>query len=1296
MSIAEKLSGLALQPLLEGACQALGEGVSGKAAEAVVSFLAGRFRDHSQRLQHALQQANDRAWKAVEIALAGDSWWDRCKGLLGRAEDRAFRSQVQAFLEAAGPQTAPQREEVRRRCLDELRAARKAGHLLEGSLAAEQLAREAGAFAAFSDPVKLLEAQRKALGRIGLELQRHGYSHLADWFAAGKGPALLASAVRYFFRRAVEEDEQLFRGLAFAQLERLQEGQDAAFAGLNQVLSEQGQRLEELLGDVRAAVEATHAAVLDLQNEQQRQGQQGQELYEAVRQLQAKLDLIHREVRPRDSVSIRTEGERRLVRELLQRYRSLPESQRRHRPALLNAVGKLELAAGDFAAAGESFTAVADLVEDTQARAEAHYNAYRAALERHDWDSALAELREAIERDAQRFAPFPLEKYEPQRILGAGGFGVVFLCRHLWVGGPVVVKTLSGEDLGRDCQEVFTEAQVLRQLDHPAIIRLQDCGFVDPDRHDRPFLVMDYFEGTSLEEHVRRHGPLSSGEVLDLALAVAAALQAAHGKGILHRDVKPANLLVRRNGSKQLDVKLIDFGLALQQSALRDTSRTTHHQTLAGRTITGTLDYAAPEQLGKLAGTSVGPAADVYAFGKTCCYALFGTPQPLPKHWRNLPGPLAELLERCLAESPTERPANCDVLCRSLKQLSQSGVVRNVTYREALEVVACPAPPAGQAPLAIPVTSHKPPRPVLERRPVSSSRPRQVTLSPDVRLARRWLFVAAAVAGVFILALTIYALRKPSGGGAAGAKALDELEKRFTTSDVVYLSDLPEIASRPGMWGVQKNGVMGPGGEPIRVYERLSPHGIGLHVPDYPNYCSLTYRLGQRADRFRAIAALNDTVSAPLDKNRGITFEVLGDGKSLWKSDKPLQVRGQLQPIDLDVGRVDVLELRVSIDGAHNGGHAVWFEPRLLKRGAKEDPAPYELMPELEDLVKKSERIYLADLHEFLAVNGPWGVQKNGVLNRDGGKVVVKGKAWLHSISMHPNSGSDGAAACYRLGRLFRTFKATTALNDGGGLGNGERVVIFQVLGDDKVLWQSRRPIFKGGDSEDVTVDVSTVDVLELRTSVNGINLGAHAVWLEPRVLKEGVKDDAGPEPDKDRPDTPKDKEAPKEKAELKKPANEGLFQGTNEVYLSDLVGFAIENGPWGVQTKGLLTQGDGWTTRQDIKVNGKPSPHGISMHAPDHPQYCRVCFHVGKEAHRFKAMVALNDTATRVLSNGVVFQVLGDGRVHWSSERLNQRGKTLDVDVDVSGVDVLELRTSVDGKHIGAHAVWLEPRVQK
>jgi len=141
----------------------------------------------------------------------------------------------------------------------------------------------------------------------------------------------------------------------------------------------------------------------------------------------------------------------------------------------------LEVAAGSFDAAEKDFVAVAGLVADPQAQAEAHLNAYRAALETRDWDAALRELLQAVRLDARRWAPFPVGKFVPQRILGAGGFGVVFLCQHKYMNKPVVVKTLFDDDLDRRIDQLFLEAQVLRELDHPAIIRLQDCGFGSPD-----------------------------------------------------------------------------------------------------------------------------------------------------------------------------------------------------------------------------------------------------------------------------------------------------------------------------------------------------------------------------------------------------------------------------------------------------------------------------------------------------------------------------------------------------------------------------------------------------------------------------------------------------------------------------------------------------------------------------------------------------------------------------------------------------------------------------------------------
>jgi uracil-DNA glycosylase family 4 len=655
MGIALHLSTLAVRQVVGGACQAVGVPLGEQAVEGVVGFLSSRFVDHSQHLTEALSGANDRAWRALEIALAGDSLWERCKVLLSAGEEKGFRERVRAFLTVTPQAELFGQKQYCQLCLRDLQAARKAGALTHGHLDPHHLARAAGNFARFSDPQRLLIAESEALEQLASDLRQAGYVNLSGLviMRPDRGPPLLVVAVRYFFRRAVEENAALFQGLAFAQLEGLQQSQEQGFAGLHEALTEQSARLEQLLADLQTTVAQTHTAVLDIQEEQRRQGDQNRDIYNAVIAVQGRLDLLQREVRPRDSLSIRSDGERDLVKQLVSRYRALPEERRRDMPALLNAIGKLEVAAGDFQTAQKDFAAVAGLVQDAPAKAEAHVNAYRAALERRDWGTALKELVQAVEWDAAHVAPFPLDKYQPLRILGAGGFGVAFLCKHRYMNAEVVVKTLAGDDLDRSIEQVFAEAQVLTQLHHPSIIRISDCGYAHPATRTGPYLVMDYFDGQTLEEHAREK-PLSVADLLAVARPIAEGLQAAHAKGILHRDVKPANVLVRHDDAGW-HVKLIDFGLALRKSTLQNTAASA--KTIQGSSIAGTLDYAAPEQMGKRDG-AIGPASDVYGFAKTCCYALFQTPQPLLRHWRSVPAELAEVLENCMEETPQSRPAD--------------------------------------------------------------------------------------------------------------------------------------------------------------------------------------------------------------------------------------------------------------------------------------------------------------------------------------------------------------------------------------------------------------------------------------------------------------------------------------------------------------------------------------------------------------------------------------------------------------------------------------------------------------
>ncbi|MBY0228955.1 MAG: serine/threonine protein kinase, partial [Gemmataceae bacterium] len=611
MSVFLRLSSLAMRGLVSGACEHAGLGEGGAhAVTRVVALLAERFSDQSQRLERALRESSRRAWRALEMALQADTLLNRLSGLFVGAEDKAFAAQVKAFLDAA-PLPQVDRSDFRPQCLKELAAART--RFLAGKYDAQELARHTGNFSRFGDQAPALEAEWAVCAALAEEVRRDGFDAL-HWLLSqrpGKGMPLLVMAARFFFRRAVEEDAELHRGLTFAKLEAIASAQQAGFQALEQAFRAGEAKLDGVLGGVLS-------------------------LNESVQGVDAKLDALRaeilgklgslsmaREVRQAHSFSIRDDREKALVRALMERWRALPESQRNDFPALLHGLAKLGFASGDFKEAGTGFRRVALLVGDPVAAAEARHNAYLAALGAGDHEGALAELREAVRLDGRRWMPFPFDKYAPERILGAGGFGTAFLCRHQWMGGPVVVKALSSAD-------GFAEAQLLRRLDHPGIIRITDA-----EGGERPYLVMDFFDGKDLS----KLAPLPIEDAVQVGRKMAEALKEAHERGILHRDVKPGNVLARKE--REWTVKVIDFGLAVDVE--RDG-------------IAGTLDYAAPEQLGRLPGAKAGPASDVYGWGRTMCFALFGTPSPHFRQWGQIPREVADLLGDCVEERPEKRP----------------------------------------------------------------------------------------------------------------------------------------------------------------------------------------------------------------------------------------------------------------------------------------------------------------------------------------------------------------------------------------------------------------------------------------------------------------------------------------------------------------------------------------------------------------------------------------------------------------------------------------------------------------
>ena len=233
-----------------------------------------------------------------------------------------------------------------------------------------------------------------------------------------------------------------------------------------------------------------------------------------------------------------------------------------------------------------------------------------------------------------------LGRYQLDRALGSGGMAIVYLAHDRELDRVVAVKRLA-DNLAHDRSfrdRFLREAQLAAPLSHPNVVRVYDFGH-DPD--GRPFIVMEYVEGGSLAETLARDGALSPGRVVAVARDCCAGLAYAHAAGLVHRDLKPQNLLL----DPDCRVKIADFGIA---RTLDDGTSLT----LTG-SVLGTAGYLAPEQAG---GEQVTAAADIYGLGVTLHQLATGT-MPGPDASQPLPDPLRGVVARCLDPDPARRPS---------------------------------------------------------------------------------------------------------------------------------------------------------------------------------------------------------------------------------------------------------------------------------------------------------------------------------------------------------------------------------------------------------------------------------------------------------------------------------------------------------------------------------------------------------------------------------------------------------------------------------------------------------------
>ena len=278
-----------------------------------------------------------------------------------------------------------------------------------------------------------------------------------------------------------------------------------------------------------------------------------------------------------------------------------------------------------------------------------------------------------------------LGPYEIVSVVGAGGMGEVYRAKDTRLDRSVAIKVLPSQ-LASDPekrQRFEREARFISTLSHPHICTLHDIGHQEGVH----YLVLEYLEGETLEKRLEK-GSLPTQEALKYAIELADALDKAHRQGIVHRDIKPGNIMVTKSG-----VKLMDFGLAklkADQEPLADalTEMTTDKKLTAEGTILGTFQYMAPEQL---EGRQADPRTDIFAFGQVLYEMVTGRPAFSGKTKASLiaailssepkvvteltpasPAALGRVVKRCLEKDPDERWQSANDLGAELRWIAGS------------------------------------------------------------------------------------------------------------------------------------------------------------------------------------------------------------------------------------------------------------------------------------------------------------------------------------------------------------------------------------------------------------------------------------------------------------------------------------------------------------------------------------------------------------------------------------------------------------------------------------------------
>lgn len=275
-------------------------------------------------------------------------------------------------------------------------------------------------------------------------------------------------------------------------------------------------------------------------------------------------------------------------------------------------------------------------------------------------------------------------KYKLLELIGTGGMGQVYLCEHIYMRRLVALKVLPLDKKDDSTIERFyREARAAAALDHPNIVRAFDIDREQGPQGQMHYLVMEYVDGASLQEIVSRRGPMDPTRAAHYISQAALGLQHAHEAGLVHRDIKPGNLLLDRKGT----VKVLDLGLARFFQGSKDNLTERFDEKNA---ILGTADYLAPEQA---RGEAVDIRADIYGLGATFYFLLAGkapfedgtitqkllwsqtkSPKPVAEHRPDLPPDMISIIDKMMAKDPEARFAVPNAIVEALEPWTKTPI----------------------------------------------------------------------------------------------------------------------------------------------------------------------------------------------------------------------------------------------------------------------------------------------------------------------------------------------------------------------------------------------------------------------------------------------------------------------------------------------------------------------------------------------------------------------------------------------------------------------------------------------